>query len=544
MDSDDGSHHTNSSSVSRGKGRSDFPTSSLLHHNGPIAHAATISQQSLLNADIRDQYHHEAGSISIALTPAHSFSKNTSNNESARSSNESQEAIVLGTEYIDEPGGDQDGTSSNSSDENEITSHQRQMGLIREQHHYRRKPPGQIIKELTIEVMPALLVSVAGSVLAGYILGQIQDSRAFEAIPALFIMVAVLMNLKSNIELNMSTRLSTLANLGVLDNRFEGISAMRSNMELLLLQSTVVGLSVGLISALLSLASSSSSSEDSSSIHKDHGFMDFLKETNVLLAAGLGCSVIGCAVIGVLICGTVATSNALGIDPDNIGTPIASSLGDMTTLLILGAITSMLVAQQANLLWWPLLITVAFLALGFLLVRIVQANEQMAHHITEGWGPLLFAAVTSSIAGLIVERCADRFPGMPALVPVVNGIGGNIGTVFASRLSTSLHRRHSHPAEHNLAMLILLLINIPIQLGFLAMHRFFDPSLVVNFWFIFLYTAATIAHGAALLGIARLACNYLWKHGYDPDDYVNPFITGIGDMLGTILLSLVFIAIP
>ncbi|KAJ2549585.1 hypothetical protein EV175_004392, partial [Coemansia sp. RSA 1933] len=414
-------------------------------------------------------------------------------------------------------------------------------GSIRSDHHYRRKRPSQIVKELTIEVMPALLVSVAGSVLAGYILGQIQDSRAFGAIPALFIMVSVLLNLKSNIELNMSTRLSTLANLGVLDSRAEGISAMRSNMELLLLQSTVVGLSVGLISTLLSLAASNDdSSSSNSSTSSVRGVVDFLKESNVLLAAGLGCSVIGCAVIGILTSGTVAASNALGIDPDNIGTPITSSLGDMTTLLILGAITSLMVTQQSTLLWWPpLLLTTALLVLGVVLFRVVRANEQMAHHITEGWGPLLFAAVTSSIAGLIVERYADRFPGMPALVPVVNGIGGNIGTVFASRLSTSLHRRHSHASEHNLVILILLLINIPIQLGFLATHRFFDPSLVVNIWFVILYTAATIAHGASLLGIARLACNYLWNKGYDPDDYVNPFITGIGDMLGTILLSLV-----
>ncbi|KAJ1801299.1 hypothetical protein LPJ59_000394 [Coemansia sp. RSA 2399] len=537
MDSDDGSRHSTSSTPgSETRGGGPFP--SILHSDS-AAHAATISQHNLLNADIRGQTDDAAAeNAAIALTPAHSFSnKHTGSN--SLSDDESQQAIVLGSTYISERS-QHDGTSIDESE----TLGYRQVGPLRE--HYRRKSPRQTVKELTVEVMPALLVSVAGSVLAGYILGQIQDSRAFGAIPALFIMVAVLMNLKSNIELNMSTRLSTLANLGALDNRSEGIRTMRSNIELLLLQATVVGLSVGLISALLSLASSNG--EDSnSSIHEGHGIMDFVKETNVLLAAGLGCSVIGCAVIGVLISATVAASNALGIDPDNIGTPITASLGDMTTLLILGALTSVLVPMQqpSQLGWvWPLLLTAALLALGLVLFRVVKANDQMAHHITEGWGPLLFAAATSSIAGLIVERCADRFPGMPALVPVVNGIGGNIGTVFASRLSTSLHRRHSHPSEHNLAMLILLLINIPIQLGFLAMHRFFDPSLSVNVWFFFLYTAATVAHGASLLGIARLACSYLWAHGYDPDDYVNPFITGIGDMLGTILLSLVFIVIP
>ncbi|KAJ1668939.1 EH domain-containing protein 4, partial [Coemansia sp. RSA 25] len=65
-----------------------------------------------------------------------------------------------------------------------------------------------------------------GSVFAGYILGRIQNRPAFDQIPALFIMVPVLLNLKSNIELNMSTRLSTQANLGVFERKSDGISTM------------------------------------------------------------------------------------------------------------------------------------------------------------------------------------------------------------------------------------------------------------------------------------------------------------------------------
>ncbi|KAJ1835103.1 hypothetical protein LPJ63_001408 [Coemansia sp. RSA 2711] len=391
----------------------------------------------------------------------------------------------------------------------------------------RLKSSREIIQELTIEVMPALLVSVAGSVFAGYVLGRIQESRAFEQLPALFIMVAVLLNLKSNIELNMSTRLSTLANLGVFSMRAEGINALRSNMELLLLQSTIVGTSVGLIASVLGFSKWSA----------------LIKETGVLLGIGLGCSVIGSAVIGVLISATVVTSHKFGVDPDNIGTPIASSFGDMSTLLILGMVSTVLVAVMDTL--WPAVAVVGFLTLGGFLLRVVRANHQMAHHISEGWLPLVYAAVTSSIAGVIVERCAERFPGMPPLVPVVNGIGGNIGTVFASRMSTSLHRLHGRyiADEHNLVMLILLLINIPIQMGFLSMRQYFDPALQLNLGFLLAYTLATVVHGLAMLLIGKFACKYLWARGYDPDDYVNPFITGTGDMLGTILLALVFLVV-
>ncbi|KAJ2744796.1 hypothetical protein GGI20_002689 [Coemansia sp. BCRC 34301] len=408
-------------------------------------------------------------------------------------------------------------------------------------HHHHRKTPRQIVSELTIEVLPALLVSVAGSVFAGYILGRIQNRPAFDKVPALFIMVPVLLNLKSNIELNMSTRLSTQANLGVFERKADGISTMRSNMELLLLQSTVVGACVGLIASVLSLIPSGDDGVNLS-------LAEFLAQSAFLLAAGMGCAVIGSAVIGVLISATVAASHAVGVDPDNIGTPIASSFGDMSTLFILSLVSGVLITQIST--FWPLAIVVGSLALGLLLLHIVRRNELMAHHIREGWLPLVYAAATSSIAGIIVEKCADRYPGMPALVPVMNGIGGNIGTVFASRLSTSLHRaaRANVPnavssSEHTLVMLILLLINIPVQLGFLAMHRVVDSSLHVSLWFVSVYVAATVIHGLIMLLLGRLACTFLWARGYDPDDCVNPFITGTGDMLGTVLLALVFVMV-
>ncbi|KAI8318590.1 hypothetical protein GQ54DRAFT_300171 [Martensiomyces pterosporus] len=401
-------------------------------------------------------------------------------------------------------------------------------------HEPRHKSSGRVIREMIIEVLPALLISVAGSIFAGYTLGHIQDTPAFDKIPALFIMVPVLLNLKSNIELNMSTRLSTQANMGVFDSKAERFESMRSNMDLILLQSTIVGACVGLISALLSLIPGGSSNSSSDSI------FTWLSESSILLASGVGCAVIGSGVIGLLTCFTVAVSHLFGVDPDNIGTPITSSFGDMSTLLILGGFTAVLIKTLGTL--WPWVVVALFAGFGVYLFRVVRRNEQIAHHIKEGWLPLVYAAITSSVAGIIVEKCADRYPGMPALVPVLNGIGGNIGTVFSSRLSTSLHRRQSNSAEHNLVMLILLIINIPVQVGFLATHKALDPtSVTITVGFFVVYTSATVIHALAILFLGRAACSFLWSRGYDPDDYVNPFITGTGDMLGTSLLALVFL---
>ncbi|KAJ2778711.1 hypothetical protein GGI18_004026, partial [Coemansia linderi] len=113
-------------------------------------------------------------------------------------------------------------------------------------------------------------------------------------------MVPILLNLKSNIELNMSTRLSTQANLGTFDHKKEKVAVMRSNMELLLLQSTIIGASVGLLSSVLSLIPSSGPTL---------GVWRFAEQSVLLLAAGLGCTLLGSAIIGVLICGTVSISH-------------------------------------------------------------------------------------------------------------------------------------------------------------------------------------------------------------------------------------------
>ncbi|KAJ1940381.1 hypothetical protein FBU59_003827 [Linderina macrospora] len=398
------------------------------------------------------------------------------------------------------------------------------------------KTPVQIIRELTVEVFPALLISVGGSVSAGYILGSIQSTPAFDRIPALFIMVPVLLNLKGNIELNMSTRLSTLSNLGRFDNKKERVASMWANGELLLLQSIIVGASVGLISAILAIFTSGSNGETNSSV------IAWFSLLSLLLAVGIGCAVVGSAVIGLLTCMTVGLSHHFGVDPDNIGTPITSSFGDMSTLLILGLISSIMLRAMDSI--WPLIAAVGCGALGVVLFRMVRKNPLTAHHIKEGWPPLVFAAVTSSIAGVLVETFADRYPGMPALVPVVNGIGGNIGTVFASRLSTSLHRGQASAKEHNLVMAILLMINVPIQVGYLVTVKFFNThGLDVTVWFFLVYTFATLLHVVAILLVAKIACRLLWSWGYDPDDYVNPLITGTGDMLGTSVLALTFLIV-
>jgi cation transporter-like permease len=45
-----------------------------------------------------------------------------------------------------------------------------------------------------------------------------------------------------------------------------------------------------------------------------------------------------------------------------------------------------------------------------------------------------------SLGGLILGFAVDYYNGIAVFQPVINGVGGNLVAVFASRLSTTLHK--------------------------------------------------------------------------------------------------------
>ena len=50
------------------------------------------------------------------------------------------------------------------------------------------------------------------------------------------------------------------------------------------------------------------------------------------------------------------------------------------------------------------------------------------------------AMVISSAGGAIMGFATKNYADIAAFQPVVNGVGGNLVAIFASRLSTALHR--------------------------------------------------------------------------------------------------------
>lgn len=139
----------------------------------------------------------------------------------------------------------------------------------------------------------------------------------------------------------------------------------------------------------------------------------------------------------------IILSQRLSIDPDNVATPIAASLGDVTTLALLAAFAQLIYNHTLpyNFPGLALAIIILFLALLPMWFYLAYSNEYTRDVVTSGWTPVIVAMLISSAGGFILDYGVGRFERIAMYQPVVNGVGGNLVAVQASRLSTFLHRQ-------------------------------------------------------------------------------------------------------
>ena len=86
---------------------------------------------------------------------------------------------------------------------------------------------------ILIQVTPSLLLAGMGMLFAGLLLDKVQTSNAFNNIPGIVILVPALLGLKGNLEMTMASRISSIANLGLLSTSDQRQNAYRSNMALI-----------------------------------------------------------------------------------------------------------------------------------------------------------------------------------------------------------------------------------------------------------------------------------------------------------------------
>ncbi|XP_078493323.1 solute carrier family 41 member 1-like [Ciona intestinalis] len=400
---------------------------------------------------------------------------------------------------------------------------------------------------VAMQIMFPFLMAGMGMVAAGVVLDKVQHWKVFEKVPEIFILVPALLGLKGNLEMTLASRVSTYANKGMLDDRRKMMSIVWGNMVLVEAQAMVVAFLASLVAIVFGWI-------PDGKWEMNHAI--------ILCAGSLLTGAIASCLLGLVMIAVIIGSRKLGINPDNVATPIAASLGDLITLSLLSAIVKglFLVLNNPSTSWIGPAIIILFILLTPILLWLAHRNEYTREVVKYGWEPVIMAMVISSTGGFILDFALLQNPGVAVFAPVINGVGGNLVAVQASRISTHLHSSGLPlgtlpPSEapgcvtpcysffgsnnpHAGGARVMWLMVIPGQLIFLltieqlqAGHTSITPQ------FVAVYLLISLIQVAILLHVCQWLVIRLWRKEDDPDNSAIPYLTALGDLLGTGLLA-------
>ncbi|CAG5093702.1 Similar to SLC41A1: Solute carrier family 41 member 1 (Pongo abelii) [Cotesia congregata] len=403
---------------------------------------------------------------------------------------------------------------------------------------------------ITIQVFIPFLVAGLGMVGAGLVLDLVQHWIVFEKVNELMILVPALLGLKGNLEMTLASRLSTQANLGHMDAPKQQWYMIVGNLVLIQCQAIVVGFLGSVVAILMGAVKNGT-------VSLDHVYL--------LCASSLVTASLASFVLGLITAGVIVFSRHCNINPDNVATPIAASLGDITSLALLSWISTILYEAIGKQDWLAPLIIACYILVTPLWVWIAKRNKYTNDVLYSGWTPVMVAMLISSCGGLILDFMVSRFETLTVFQPVINGVGGNLVAVQASRISTALHKQadlgtllippgHTHPVifitpianffgkgHHSRTTRVLMAMVIPGHIIFIYMIKYMkDGDTALTPLFVFVYLCAAMLQVAALLYIAYIMIHWMWKRKIDPDNSAIPYLTAMGDLLGISLLAIAF----
>ncbi|XP_055353743.1 solute carrier family 41 member 1-like isoform X2 [Paramacrobiotus metropolitanus] len=405
------------------------------------------------------------------------------------------------------------------------------------------------LRAVVLQVMGPFFVAGLGMVAAGMVLDIVQHWDVFLAVSELFVMVPALLGLKGNLEMTLAARLSTALNIGNLTpaKRWKVIGA---NLALTQAQAVIVGSLASVFAVFVGFIGRRT-------VDWGHALL--------ILGAASVTTAIASSVLGAVMVGVILLSEKYHINPDNVATPIAASLGDVTTLGILSGFAYLFYSVYQTTYWFlgPAIVIVIVWALLPLWIVLARTVEQTRIVLRSGWIPVISAMLISSFSGAILAKVLSGrqkyFMGIAVYQPVMNGVAGNLVAVQASRISTHLHCAYGEPGQipgdfkvcpnpcfsfcsrnymNARTARVLLLMLIPGHLLFLCLiswlqagHTSLTPK------FITVFILAALIQVSALLYIAEALTHLVWKRGIDPDSFTIPYLTALGDLSGTALLT-------
>jgi len=170
--------------------------------------------------------------------------------------------------------------------------------------------------------------------------------------------------------------------------------------------------------------------------------------------------------------------------------------------------------------------------------------------IVQAMLPVLTALTVVELgSGLVLdsfEATLLRYPTLLVLVPVTIGMGGNLGSILAARLSTAFHLGllSFAPDDDRLGGNALATVGLALTVFPLVGAGAWGVRATLGGARLGLPTVVAVAltSGVALavlaVGVAFVATYTAYRLGLDPDDVVIPIVTNVCDVLGVVVLVL------
>ncbi|XP_052856148.1 solute carrier family 41 member 1 isoform X2 [Drosophila gunungcola] len=399
---------------------------------------------------------------------------------------------------------------------------------------------------ILLQVSIPFFLAGIGTIGAGIVLGRVEKWYVFKNVSELFILVPALLGLKGNLDMCLASRLSTQVNLGNMTSRQSVIRMIVGNIALVQVQATVASFLVAMFAVSVGAAMTG----------------DFYFENMMLLtASAMFTATSSCFVLDFVLVAVIMFSQKYRLNPDNLATPLAASIGDVVSISLLSFIASLLYDHIKTHLWITFIVVTCYLVLLPMWVMIVLRNEYTRPVLKSGWVPVLSALCISGLGGLVLDAAVEVFTGFVVFQPIINGIGGNLVSVQASKISTMLHQSsiigiippHTKIWEWPWRALfkgvpyaktarILIAMSIPGNILFIFAADYINYSTSTVTWvFVVSYLMASLVQVMLLLYIAHIIVHAMWKWKIDPDNSAIPYLTALGDLLGSSLLAVAWL---
>ncbi|KAL9878236.1 solute carrier family 41 member 2 isoform 6-T7 [Glossina fuscipes fuscipes] len=400
---------------------------------------------------------------------------------------------------------------------------------------------------ILLQVSIPFFLAGIGTIGAGIILGRVEKWRVFNVITELFILVPALLGLKGNLDMCLASRLSTQVNLGNMCSRKEVIGMIVGNVALVQVQATVA-------SFLVSLFAISVGAIMNGPLRLEHVML--------LTSSAMFTATSSCFVLDFVLVAVILLSQKYRLNPDNMATPLAASIGDVVSISLLSFIASILFDHiKIHGLWVTYVVLACYMFLLPLWIIVVLKNKYTRPILKTGWVPVLSALCISGLGGLVLDAAVEIFNGFVVFQPIINGIGGNLVSVQASKISTMLHQTsiigiippHTKIFEYPWRALfkgvpyantarILIGMSIPGNIIFIFVADYIHIGQTsITLAFVLTYVAASLLQIMLLLYIAHIIVHAMWKWKIDPDNSSIPYLTALGDLLGSSFLALAFL---